>query len=283
MTHRAIIPAVMLFALALFASPVRAQAQEEQEATNVFEMFFWSSSVVGITVTWVLILMSVVVVALILQHLMLNKATVIIPPESVLEQEELLSDKQFREAINAAGEDDSVFGQVMHASLSEAANGYGAMERAIEETSDLLGAKRIRSIELLAVFGQVGPMIGLFGTVYGMIEAFDTIVRVGGTPDPAQLAGGIRTALVTTFWGLIVGIPAIAAAALIRNKIDALVVETMIQAELLISQFSPAARKQRPVAAAVAGKPSSSSSSKSSSKSGRSSRSSSSREDRNKD
>jgi biopolymer transport protein ExbB len=126
------------------------------------------------------------------------------------------------------------------------------MERAIEETTDLLGSKRIRSVEILNVLGAVGPMVGLFGTIYGMIVAFQVIVDKGGQPDPAELAGGISTALVTTFWGLIVGIPAVAAGALIRNKIDGMMVEVMIRAEMLISQFQPGAKKAAKPAAGSA-------------------------------
>jgi biopolymer transport protein ExbB len=64
-------------------------------------------------------------------------------------------------------------------------------------------------------------MIGLFGTVYGMIVAFQTIAASGGAADPAMLAGGIGTALVTTFWGLVIAIPALAAYATLRNGVDA--------------------------------------------------------------
>jgi biopolymer transport protein ExbB len=94
-------------------------------------------------------------------------------------------------------------------------------------------------MEFLNVLGAVGPMIGLFGTVYGMIAAFYTIVDKGGQPNPADLAAGIATALVTTFWGLIVGIPAVAAVTLIRARIDANTVEGIMQAENLIGQFAP--------------------------------------------
>ena len=87
-------------------------------------------------------------------------------------------------------------------------------------------------------------MIGLFGTVYGMIAAFASLVEAGGRPNPADLAGGISTALVTTFWGLIVGIPAVAGGAIIKNKIDGLMLETMVQAEALIRQFQPSSRKK---------------------------------------
>jgi biopolymer transport protein ExbB len=148
--------------------------------------------------------------------------------------------------VQKAADDASLFGQIMNATLAEAANGFGAMERAIEEEADLLGSKRLRSVELLAVLGAVGPMIGLFGTVYGMIVAFQQIVEMGGSPDPSDLAGGISTALITTFWGLIIGIPAVAAASMIRNKIDGLIVEAMIQAELLIGPLSPTGRKTAP-------------------------------------
>ncbi|MBS3821854.1 MAG: MotA/TolQ/ExbB proton channel family protein, partial [Phycisphaerae bacterium] len=105
--------------------------------------------------------------------------------------------------------------------------------------ADLASTRKLRGLELLNVFGAVGPMVGLFGTVYGMIVAFWTIVDAGGQPDPAQLAAGISTALVTTFWGLVVGIPAVAAGALIRTKIEALVTEAMVEAEALIGRFRP--------------------------------------------
>lgn len=225
----------------LGAKPVFAQ--DSGDGATVFEQFFLSSTTLGLIVTWMLILMSVAVVALILRHVLENRSANLLPGETVKQYEEMLQNKRFREAIQQASEDKTVFGQIIHASLSEASNGFGAMERAIEEQADLLGAKRVRSIELLNVLGAIGPMLGLFGTVYGMISAFQQIVAVGGQPDPADLAGGISTALVTTFWGLIVGIPAVAAAALIRNKIDGLMVEAMVQAEALISPLAPSNRK----------------------------------------
>ena len=94
-----------------------------------------------------------------------------------------------------------------------------------------------RSIEPLNVLGQVAPMIGLFGTVYGMIVAFQSIVASGGSADPVALAGGIGTALVTTFWGLLVAIPALAAYAFIRNRVDAISSEAESTAIELLQRF----------------------------------------------
>ena len=225
-----------------FAQPVLAQAGGEQQRT-VFEMFFFSDNALGLAVTWLLIAMSFCVMGLILKHLLDNRRAALLPATSVAAYEELLRERRFRDAIARAANDPTAIGRVMHASLSEGGNGYGAMERAIEEEGDLIGSRRSRAVEVLAVLGAVGPMIGLFGTVYGMIVAFNVIVEVGGQPDPAELADGISTALVTTFWGLIVGIPAVAAAALIRNRIDGMMVEVILQAEALIRPFSPSARK----------------------------------------
>ena len=81
------------------------------------------------------------------------------------------------------------------------------------------------------VLGSVAPMVGLFGTVYGMIRAFHTLVETSGVPDPAKLALGISVALVTTFWGLLVAIPALSVFAISRNRLDALAPECVLVAD----------------------------------------------------
>jgi biopolymer transport protein ExbB/TolQ len=102
-----------------------------------------------------------------------------------------------------------------------------------------LVVRRLRRIEVLNVFGQVAPMIGLFGTVYGMIVAFFTIAQSGGTADPVALAGGIGTALVTTFWGLLIAIPALSTHAVVRNRIDSAGTEGAREVEQICARFRP--------------------------------------------
>ena len=127
----------------------------------------------------------------------------------------------------------------MSGGLRQAPHGYEAMLRGLEQVAAEETTIRFRRIELLNVLGQVSPMIGLFGTVYGMILAFSAIVASGGAADPVMLAGGIGTALTTTFWGLVVAIPALAGYALIRNRIDELTIEATLQAEELVAPFRP--------------------------------------------
>jgi len=126
---------------------------------------------------------------------------------------------------------------MLGAALAAAPAGHEAMVRAAEATADEVVVQRLRRIEILNVFGQVAPMIGLFGTVYGMIVAFFTIARMGGAADPVALAGGIGTALVTTFWGLLIAIPALSAFAIVRNRIDAAGAEAARQVEQSLARF----------------------------------------------
>lgn len=80
-------------------------------------------------------------------------------------------------------------------------------------------------------------MIGLFGTVHGMITSFQVIAVSGATPKPAELAEGISTALFTTLIGLAVAIPAIAAYNLLRNRVTRLLLEVGVTSENLMSRF----------------------------------------------
>ncbi|MHC4131638.1 MAG: MotA/TolQ/ExbB proton channel family protein [Planctomycetota bacterium] len=92
----------------------------------------------------------------------------------------------------------------------------------------------MRRIEWVNLIGNVSPMVGLFGTVFGMIKLFNTIVTSGGQPQPAQLAEGISVALVTTFWGLSIAIPAISIYGTFRNRIETLASDAVVEIEEII-------------------------------------------------
>ncbi|GAF69881.1 unnamed protein product, partial [marine sediment metagenome] len=95
----------------------------------------------------------------------------------------------------------------------------------------------MRRIEWVNLIGNVSPMVGLFGTVFGMIKLFNAIVVAGGQPQPAQLAEGISVALVTTFWGLFIAIPALAVYGVFRNRIETLVSDAVVEAENVMSEI----------------------------------------------
>ncbi len=233
---------------ALLTSPALAQ---ETSKTSVFRMFFAPPASdfldwLGVAMIWGLIALSGVSVGLIISMAMKNRRSSLVPATTYETLSALMNEKKYREAIEYANADPSYLGQVAAAGLNEAANGYGAMERAVEEQSDHETTRLLRPIEYLNVLGNIAPMLGLFGTVYGIIVAFARLVAAGGKPDPGALAGGISTALVTTFWGLVIAMPALAAYSMIRNKIDEYTTEGLLMSEDLIRPFKPGA-KAKPV------------------------------------
>ncbi len=89
----------------------------------------------------------------------------------------------------------------------------------------------------LATVGGVAPMIGLLGTVFGMVAAFSVIANSAAAPQASELARGISTALVTTQMGLLIAIPSIIFYEFFRNKLALLVHEMAVQTETLMGRF----------------------------------------------
>ena len=104
------------------------------------------------------------------------------------------------------------------------------MDRAVEDTLAEQAARLFRKIEYLSVIGNIAPMVGLLGTVTGMIFAFQQVAATQGAAGAADLAEGIYQALVTTVCGLLVAIPSLGAFAIIRNRVDGLIAEAAHEA-----------------------------------------------------
>ena len=198
----------------------------------------------GGLIGWLLILIDVASWAVIIEHFITIRRTNIMPEAVHMQITQMVEAKQYREVIEVTAAEPSMLSYVVHQALSEAGHGYASMERSMEEANEERTTKLLRKIELLNLIGNVSPMLGLLGTVYGMIIVFSQIVAAQEMPDPAKLAGGVGIALVTTFWGLVVAIPALAVYSLMRNRIDALSSETMTIAQGIISTFRPGAKKK---------------------------------------
>jgi biopolymer transport protein ExbB len=97
--------------------------------------------------------------------------------------------------------------------------------------------KLFRRAEWCNIIGNIAPMVGLFGTVFGMIKAFTVLSEAGGQPRPDQLAAAISIALITTFWGLLVAIPALSVCGIFRNRIEAIVSEAAVEVEVFLDRM----------------------------------------------
>ena len=154
------------------------------------------------------------------------------------------SSGQYKQAEQECKLRPSFLGYVLGAGLAEVSMGYPAVEKAMEDASVEQAARLFRKIEYLSVIGTVAPMLGLLGTVWGMILAFMEF-ETKANPQVSQLAPGIYHALVTTFQGLCVAIPALAAYAFFRNRVDELVAQSTLMAEHVFVNFKRAGGQKR--------------------------------------
>lgn len=194
----------------------------------------------GSLIIWFLLALSAGSIGLLGAMAVANRQETITPEETSQRAQYLLKEKRYEELMETLEADGSFFATSLFEALKESGHGHEAMVRAGEQTADDLTIKRLRRLEPLNIIGNVAPMVGLFGTVYGMILAFGEIVASGGTPDPVGLAAGIGTALTTTFWGLVVAIPALAGYAFVRNRVEVLTIESYRRVEGLVNTLRDA-------------------------------------------
>ena len=178
-------------------------------------------------------------IALIIEHAITIRRSVLVPELSVAQVKTMFDERRFREALEFCQADPSFVSGVVHAGLIEAANGYEAMENAMQEATGERSARLYRKIEWLNLLGNVAPMLGLLGTVWGMIVAFGEIEAKGGKASPEDLAGGIMIALFSTFSCLVVAIPALAGYGIFRSRIEQMSMEAALVAEELLANFKP--------------------------------------------
>lgn len=185
-----------------------------------------SGGVTGVLIIGVLALLSLAAVALVVEHLLSIRRDALMPEDLTTEVRKQLAGGDVQAARRACEAQPSALSVVLLAGLSEAPLGWLPTEKAMEEMLAEQAARLLRKIDYLSVIGNIAPMIGLLGTVVGMIFAFQEVAGAEGAARAADLASGIYQALVTTVGGLLVAIPSLAAYAVFRNRVDMLIGET---------------------------------------------------------
>ncbi len=235
----------MLIVVMMVAMPALAQSPTTGDDTPLTDVKYFDFFVVkGGYIAFGLIALSIVTVALTLEHCLSIRRATIVPADAARRAESLIADKKYVDAIKFTAEDPSMIGYVLNACLVEAANGFDAMERALEDALEERSARLFRKIEYVNIIGNVAPMIGLLGTVTGMILLFAEIHAADSFPGARIVADRIAIALITTFWGLAVAIPALSIYAIFRNRIDVLTAECASSAEHIMAVFKPATPEQ---------------------------------------
>jgi len=176
--------------------------------------------------------------ALIIEHFMTLKREKLAPPEVIDEIEELFQEGNYQEALEACEATPCFFSNVTAAGIRKLGHPFSTIEKAIEEMEDEEGVKLQQKIGWLSLISGIGPMMGLFGTVTGMVGAFATIGNSGaGGVNPADFAADISLALMTTVLGLTVAIPTTAFYAFFRNKVSLVTMEISGVVEDMFERF----------------------------------------------
>lgn len=181
---------------------------------------------------WPLLCASIIAVALILERLFSLRREKVLPagllPRVVAEYRQ----GKVSDATLAAMETQSPLGRVLSAGLRNVSSSREIMREAIEETGGVVAHELERYLTTLGTIASISPLMGLFGTIVGMIEIFGSQSPTGS--NPMQLAHGISVALYNTGFGLIIAIPGMIFWRHFRAQVNGYVIEMQQQAVRLV-------------------------------------------------
>jgi biopolymer transport protein ExbB len=180
-----------------------------------------------------IIMCSIAAMAIIVERFWSLQKKKILPPELVPQVWRLSRDKKLDEVTLRRLKTSSPLGCVLAAGLANKNHGRDVMKECIEEAGRRVVHDLDRFLNTLGTIAQIGPLLGLLGTVFGMIDIFSSLMQ-HGSGDPTVLAGGISVALITTAAGLTVGIPSLIFHRYFERLVDEYVVEMEAEALKLI-------------------------------------------------
>ncbi|HEV3164566.1 MAG TPA: MotA/TolQ/ExbB proton channel family protein [Isosphaeraceae bacterium] len=232
------------------AAPAAAAAGGEAEKPVARKsMLMWALEASGPIGVFILIL-SIYFTALVIRLFLEFRLSEAVPTELVEKLDTSIKEKKFQETYDVCRDDNSFLARLVRTGIANLPNGRPEAKEAMNAVAEELVVGMESKISYLATIGTLGPMIGLVGTIWGMIQAFQELATAGGQPRPEKLAAGISTALFITLEGVSLSVPAIFFFAFFRNRIAQISTEATKVADRTINAFYTAAKQVKsPVAA----------------------------------
>ncbi|WP_337865824.1 MotA/TolQ/ExbB proton channel family protein [Ignavibacterium sp.] len=172
---------------------------------NLFEIFLK-----GGFIMWLILATSIVGLAVVIDRFLVLRKARINVPAFMVRIRGFIKKKDISGAVSYCMEEKSPVANIVRKGLKKYKYGHDRVKEAIENAGSQEISKLEKGLTILATVSGIAPLLGFLGTVTGMIQAFMTIQDLAGAANPSDLAGGIWEALITTAFGLIVGIPALA-------------------------------------------------------------------------
>jgi biopolymer transport protein ExbB len=184
----------------------------------------WEIVRAGGPLMWPIILCSVAAVGIVVERLWTLQQQRVMPPGLLQKVWQLVESGQVTDKVIAALQQNSPLGRVLAEGLASRHRPRPVMMERLEDTGRHVVHELERFLNTLGTIAAVSPLLGLLGTVTGIIKAFNAI-SAGGVGDPRMLSGGISEALITTAAGLLVAIPSLIAYRYLRGKVDGIVID----------------------------------------------------------
>jgi biopolymer transport protein ExbB len=195
-----------------------------------------------------IILASIVAAAIFLERLWTLQSKRVLPAELTQKVWRWVEQRQIQDKHIVALQQNSPLGKILAAGLLNRYRERTVIRESIEDTGRHVVHELERFIGTLGTIASLSPLMGLLGTVFGMIRTFNAITT-SGIGNPASLAGGIAEALITTAAGLTVAIPALLAYKFLRGRVQALVVQMEKEAMKLVEALELQAAQDAEAAA----------------------------------
>lgn len=206
-------------------------AEGQQSAQNLWELFKHA-----MPVSLLLVLTFIAGFALTLEHIVNIKAEKLAPPDLVADLDALIDESQYDEALELCRSSDNYYAKVAGGALIVREAGYEEMLHELETVAQAETFKLNTKISYLSLIGNVAPLLGLLGTVTGMITSFQKIAGMKN-PTPGDLAGGIYEALVNTTLGLFIAIVFLTVFFVFKNKVSSLALQMNLKVAELVKKI----------------------------------------------
>jgi biopolymer transport protein ExbB len=204
----------------------------------------WEIVRAGGPLMWPIILCSVVALGITVERLWTLQARRVMPSGLLEKVWQLVDANQINDKVIASLQRNSPLGRVLAAGLASRHRPREQMMERLEDTGRHVVHELERFLNTLGTIASVTPLIGLLGTVTGIIKAFNAI-SAGGMGDPKMLSGGISEALITTAAGLLVAIPSLIAYRYLRGRVDGIVID-MEKSAIALTDALEAAESRGP-------------------------------------
>jgi biopolymer transport protein ExbB len=233
------------------AAPSAADAGDDNKVVFIIRS-------VGLVFGGLLLVCSVWLVAIVVLLMLDLRMQNAIPAGFVDEFTDVVNKRKFKEAYDMARADPSFLGRVLTAGMARLQYGLEDAREAAHNALESIKTDKDSRNNYTAVIASLGPMLGLVGTVFGMIGAFMVLGKPGATANVAKLAENIAHALSVTLIGIAISVPAISFNAFLRNRIARLTLDVGHIADDLLTQMYHNSKKPAaagPTAAATTGVP----------------------------